>query len=68
MGVFTYVAGEFNYPNVLDGRAADVLPPLLATGDAGRAVWAFYTLLPLCWIPAALRCFTRCGAGAKGWW
>ena len=47
MGVFSYLAAEFNYPEVLDGRAADVLPALLATGHAGRAVWAIYALLPL---------------------
>ena len=57
MAVFTYLAGEFDYPDVLDGRAADVLPALLATGDVGRAVWALYALLPLLWIPAALGAF-----------
>ncbi len=57
LGVFTYLAGEFNYPDVLDGRASDVLPALLATGDAGRAVWALYSLLPLFWIPASIGAF-----------
>jgi hypothetical protein len=57
LGVFTYLAGEFNYPDVLDGRAADVLPALLATGDSGRAVWALYSLLPLFWIPASIGAF-----------
>jgi hypothetical protein len=57
LGVFTWLAGEFNYPDVLDGRAADVLPALLATGDAGRAVWAVYALLPLFWIPASIGAF-----------
>jgi hypothetical protein len=57
LAVFTYLAAVFNYPEVLDGRAADVLPALLATGDTGRAVWAFYALLPLCWIPAGVAAF-----------
>lgn len=57
MAVFTYLAAQFNYPDVLDGRAADVLPALLATGASGRAVWAIYALLPLFWIPAAVGAF-----------
>ena len=57
MAVFSYLAARFHYPEVLDGRAADVLPALLATGDAGRAVWALYSLLPLFWIPAAVGAF-----------
>ncbi|HEX7831310.1 MAG TPA: DUF4386 family protein [Thermoanaerobaculia bacterium] len=57
MGVFAYLAAKFNYPDVLDGRADDVLPALLATGDAGRAAWAMYALLPLLWIPAAVGAF-----------
>ena len=57
LGVFTYLAGEFNYPEVLDGPAAEVLPALLATGDSGRAVWAIYALLPLFWIPASIAAF-----------
>jgi hypothetical protein len=39
---------------VLDGDAASVLPRLLALGEAGRAVWAVYALLPLLLIPAAI--------------
>ncbi|MEZ5314575.1 MAG: DUF4386 family protein [Thermoanaerobaculia bacterium] len=53
LSVFSYLAAKFDYPEVLDGRAADVLPALLATGASGRAAWAFYALLPLIWIPAA---------------
>lgn len=56
LAVFTYLAVNFGYPDVLDGRAADVLPALLATGAAGRAAWAFYGVLPLVFVPA--------GAGA----
>jgi hypothetical protein len=67
MGVFTYLAAKFNYPEILDGRAADVLPRLLATGSAGRAVWAVYAFLPLFWIPAgvgAYRAYKRTHPGA----
>jgi len=33
LGVFSYLAARFNYPDVLDGPAATVLPSLLATGQ-----------------------------------
>jgi hypothetical protein len=54
VGVFSYLAARFSYPDVLDGAAADVLPRLLALGDAGRAVWALYAFLPLLLIPAGV--------------
>jgi hypothetical protein len=54
MGVFSYLAARFDYPQVLDGTAADVLPKLLALGDTGRAAWIVYALLPLLLIPAAV--------------
>jgi hypothetical protein len=57
VGVFSYLAARFNYPAVLDGAAADVLPALLATGNQGRAIWAIYSLLPLFWIPASVGAF-----------
>jgi hypothetical protein len=57
MGVFSYLAARFNYPTVLDGDAAQVLPALLATGATGRAVWAIYGFLPLIWIPAGVGAF-----------
>jgi hypothetical protein len=57
MAVFAYLAAQFNYPDVLDGAAADVLPALLATGINGRAAWAFYSFLPLLWIPAGAGAF-----------
>ena len=57
MGVFAYLAAQFNYPEVLDGSAAEVLPKLLATGSTGRAVWALYGFLPLIWIPAGVGAF-----------
>jgi hypothetical protein len=57
IAVFSYLAAKFKYPEVLVGQASDGLPALLATGEAGRAVWAVYALLPLFWIPAAVGAF-----------
>ena len=64
--MISFLAASFNYPAVLDGRAADVLPALLATGDAGRAVWAIYSLLPLIWIPAAVGAFYALRGSSEG--
>src|SRR5687768_6303507 len=66
MAVFSILAARFNYPEVLDGRAADVLPALLATGNSGRAVWAIYALLPLLWIPAGVGAFYALRARSEG--
>jgi hypothetical protein len=57
MAVFSWLAARFHYPDVLDGRPADVLPALLAMGDTGRGVWAIYALLPMLFIPAAAGAF-----------
>jgi hypothetical protein len=57
IGVFAYLAARFNYPAVLDGPAATVLPRLLATGGQGRLVWAVYAFLPLIWIPAGVAAY-----------
>lgn len=54
MTVFTYLATRFQYPDVLDGKASDVLPALLTLGSQGRAVWIVYALLPLLLIPASI--------------
>lgn len=54
VGVFSYLAARFDYPEILDGRAADVLPRLLATGSTGRLVWAVYAFLPLLFLPAGV--------------
>ena len=62
MAVFAFLAARFNYPDVLDGPAATVLPQLLATGAAGRAAWALYALLPRSGSRRALARFSRCGA------
>lgn len=65
-GVFTFLAMQFNYPAVLDGDAAEVLPKLLATGSAGRAVWAVYGFIPLLLIPAAVGAFYSLRDGREG--
>jgi hypothetical protein len=54
VGVFSYLAARFDYPGVLDGEAADVLPRLRNGGAAMRAVWAIYAFLPLLLVPGAL--------------
>ena len=58
MAVFSYLAATFNYPDVLDGAAADVLPKLIALGDTGRAVWVIYAFLPLLLIPAGVGAYS----------
>ena len=67
IGVFSFLAARFDYPAILDGPAATVLPRLLATGETGRAVWALYALLPLIWLPSgvgAYRALHRSHPGA----
>lgn len=60
MVVFSFLAARFNYPDVLDGSAPDVLPRLMELGASGRAVWVVYAFLPLLLIPA--------GVGARAAW
>src|SRR5688500_11992589 len=57
LAVFSYLAARFDYPEILDGAAADVLRRLLATGSEGRLAWALYAFLPLVWIPAGVGAF-----------
>lgn len=52
--VFSWLADAFDYPAVLDGAAATVLPALRATGRTGRAVWTLYGMLPLLLLPVAV--------------
>lgn len=66
LAVFTYLAATFNYPDVLDGPAATVLPSLLATGTTGRAVWTIYAFLPLIWIPAGVAAFEALSPVRRG--
>jgi len=66
LGVFTYLAARFNYPDVLDGPAATVLPSLLATGEQGRLVWALYAFLPLIWLPAGVAAYEALAPVRRG--
>jgi uncharacterized protein DUF4386 len=66
LAVFSYLAASFNYPDVLDGPAATVLPNLLATGTPGRLVWTIYAFLPLIWLPAGVASFEAFSAERRG--
>ena len=54
IAVFGYLAARFDYPDILDRPAPEVLPRLVALGTAGRAVWALYALIPLLLVPAGM--------------
>ena len=60
--VFGYLAANFDYPDILEGAAADVLPRLAAGGDSMRAVWAIYALLPLLLVIGAVGAYCACPA------
>ena len=66
IGVFSYLAARFDYPAVLDGGAADVLPRLLALGEVGRSAWAVYAMIPLLLLPAAVGAHAVLGERAPG--
>jgi hypothetical protein len=66
IAVFSYLAARFDYPAVLDGPAATVLPSLLATGEQGRLVWAIYALLPLIWLPAGVAAYEALAPVQRG--
>jgi Domain of unknown function (DUF4386) len=58
--VFSYLAANFDYPGILDGSAAEVLPRLRAGGSIMRAIWALYAFLPLLLIPGAVAAYFAC--------
>jgi hypothetical protein len=58
--VFSYLAANFDYPDILDGSASEVLPRLQAGGSGMRAVWAIYAFLPLLLLPGAVGTFFAC--------
>lgn len=66
LAVFSYLAATFNYPDVLDGPAATVLPSLLSTGNSGRFAWTVYAFLPLVWIPAGVGAFEALSPVRRG--
>jgi hypothetical protein len=60
VGVFSYLAANFNYPAILDGNAAEVLPRLRSGGSTMRAVWAIYAFLPLLLVPGSVGAYFAC--------
>ena len=60
VAVFSYLAANFDYPDVLDGVAAYVLPKLRDGGTTMRAVWALYAFLPLLLVPGAVGTWFAC--------
>jgi hypothetical protein len=62
VAVFSWLAASFDYPKVLDGSAAQVLPRLRGGGGTMRAVWALYAFLPLLLLPGAVGAFFACPA------
>ncbi len=62
VGVFGYLAANFNYPDILDGSAAEVLPRLRDGGSTMRAIWAIYAFLPLLLVPGAVAAYLACPA------
>ena len=49
-----------DYPGILDGSAAEVLPRLRAGGSTMRAIWAIYAFLPLLLVPGAVGAYFAC--------
>lgn len=60
VGVFSYLAANFDYPGILDGAAAEVLPRLRGGGSVMRATWALYAVLPLLLVPGAIGTYFAC--------
>lgn len=60
VAVFSYLAANFEYPAVLEGTAAEVLPRLQRGGATMRVVWALYAFLPLLLVPGAVATYIAC--------
>lgn len=60
VAVFSYLAANFDYPGILEGAAAEVLPRLRGGGSMMRAVWALYAFLPLLLLPGAVGAYLAC--------
>ena len=60
VSVFSYLAAHFDYPGILDGSAAEVLPRLRGGGSTMRAIWAIYAFLPLLLVPGAVGAYFAC--------
>ncbi len=66
VAVFSYLAARFDYPDILDRPAVEVLPRLIALGTEGRAVWSLYALIPLLLVPAGVGAAIALRAAAPG--
>ena len=66
VGVFAYLAMQFDYPAILDGTADEVLPRLLATGEPGRAIWTLYGFIPILLVPAGVGAYYALRDGSEG--
>lgn len=62
VSVFSYLAANFDYPGILDGSAAEVLPRLRDGGSGMRGIWALYAFLPLLLVPGAVGAYFACPA------
>jgi hypothetical protein len=60
VAVFSYLAATFDYPAILEGSAAEVLPRLRGGGSLMRATWALYAFLPLLLVPGAIGTHLAC--------
>jgi hypothetical protein len=60
VAVFGYLAANFDYPAILEGSAAEVLPRLRGGGSVMRATWALYAFLPLLLVPGAVAVYLAC--------
>ena len=58
--VFGYLALYFDYPAILEGSAAEVLPRLRQGGETMRAVWGVYAMLPMLLVPAIAGSWAAC--------
>jgi len=64
--VFSILAGQFDYPDILDEPASQFLPALLDGGTSLHLTWWVYSLLPLLLLPAAAGAFQALRNDAEG--
>ncbi|HYR83641.1 MAG TPA: DUF4386 family protein [Terriglobia bacterium] len=63
--VFSYLAASFDYPGILKGSAAEVLPRLRSGGSMMRGVWAIYAFLPLFLVAGAVGAYFACPSRSR---
>lgn len=64
--VFTVLAIQFGYPDVLDAPPSVVLPALLDGGVGLHVTWWVYSLLPLLLLPAAAGAYQALRGAGQG--